>query len=132
MTTTPTRTRGTPRGRGERGASESVQWAVLTPVVMLMFLGIIQAGIWYHGSNVAGHAAAAAARAESVHGAASGSGRAAAEAIVGNGGLDQVAVEVSRGAGTIDVVVTGRAPMVFDLGLGAVRRTASAPLEQQR
>lgn len=120
------------RRRGERGASESVQWAVLTPVVMLMFLGVIQSGIWYHGHNVAGHAAAAAARAESMRGAAAGSGSAAAAAIVANGGLDDLSVQVSRNITTVDVVVTGRAPMVFDLGLSEVRRAASAPLERQR
>lgn len=131
----PTPAAGASDGRrrhDERGASESVQWAVLTPVVMLMFLGIIQVGVWYHGHNVAGHAAAAAARAESLRGAAAGSGSAAAAAIVANGGLDDLEVRVDRGPTTVDVVVTGRAPLVFDLGLAGIRRAASAPLERQR
>jgi hypothetical protein len=37
------------RARDERGLSESVQWAVLWPALMLVTLGIIQAGIFLHG-----------------------------------------------------------------------------------
>jgi hypothetical protein len=39
------------RARDERGLSESVQWAVLWPALMLLTLGIIQAGIFLHGRN---------------------------------------------------------------------------------
>lgn len=37
------------RMRDERGLSESVQHAVIFPVLMLLTLGVIQAGIWIHG-----------------------------------------------------------------------------------
>lgn len=119
------------RRSDERGLTESLQWALLTPLVMLVFLGIIQVGIWYHGHNVAGHAAAAAARAEAMHGAAAGSGVVAAQNIAANGGIDELAVDVQRSGTTVEVVVTGRAPMLIDLGLAQVRRAASAPLERQ-
>ena len=48
------------RARDERGLSESTQWAVLFSLLMLLTLGIIQAGIHLHGRNVAQRAATAA------------------------------------------------------------------------
>ena len=45
----------------ERGSSESTQWALLIPALMLVVLGTIQAGVWLHGRNVAAQAASAAA-----------------------------------------------------------------------
>ena len=48
------------RARDERGLSESTQWAVLFSLLMLVTLGIIQAGIVLHSRNVAQRAATAA------------------------------------------------------------------------
>ena len=48
------------QARDERGLSESTQWAVLFSLLMLLTLGIIQAGIHLHGRNVAQRAATAA------------------------------------------------------------------------
>ena len=48
------------RARDERGLSESTQWAVLFTLLMLVTLGLIQAGIVLHGRNVAQRAATAA------------------------------------------------------------------------
>ncbi|MDN5565044.1 MAG: pilus assembly protein, partial [Luteococcus sp.] len=58
----------------ERGLSESLQWAVLLPVVMLTVLGIIQSGIWLHGRSVAANAALAGAEAQALSGAGGGTG----------------------------------------------------------
>lgn len=46
--------------RDERGLSESVQFAVVWPLLVLMTLGIIQTGLWLHSRNVAQRAATAA------------------------------------------------------------------------
>ena len=40
--------------RSARGLSESVQWAVLTPLVLMVLLGLIHAGVLMHGRGVAG------------------------------------------------------------------------------
>ena len=37
--------------RDQRGLSESVQWAVLMPLLLLMVLGISHAGIWLVGRD---------------------------------------------------------------------------------
>ena len=47
--------------RDQRGLSQSVQYAVIFPALMLTTLGIIQAGVWIHGEDVAQRAANAAA-----------------------------------------------------------------------
>ena len=116
--------------RNERGLSESVQHAVIFPVLMLVTLGIIQAGIWVHGHTVAEHAAAAAVD------IARGSYGSAAEAqdravrLATAGGLSDVNVDVRLSGGRAEVVVSGRAPMMLDLGLARIAEHASAPLER--
>ena len=116
--------------RDERGLSESVQWAVLWPLLMLVTLGIIQAGIFLHGRNVAQRAATAAVD------AARGSYGSAADAeklgatIASSGGLRNISVHVQRTGTTVRADVSGSPPMIFDLDLGRINETAAAPLER--
>ena len=118
------------RARDERGLSESVQWAVLWPALMLLTLGIIQAGIFLHGRNVAQRAATAAVD------AARGSYGSAAEAehlaanIASSGGLKNISVRVQRTGTTVSADVSASSPMIFDLQLGRITETAAAPMER--
>jgi Flp pilus assembly protein TadG len=118
------------RHRDERGYSESVQWAMLTPLLMLLLLGAIQVGLWWHGRNTVLHAAAAAAEAESAYLSAPGSGQRAAEIIAAAGGIQTVTVAVNRGAERVDVVVSGSVPLLVDLGMSEVSQRASSPMER--
>ncbi len=116
--------------RDERGLSESVQWAILWPLLMLLTLGIIQAGIFLHGRNVAQRAATAAVdAARGSYGTASDAQR-LAETISSSGGLEHISVRVQRTATSASADVSGNAPMIFDLGLGRITETATAPLER--
>lgn len=114
----------------ERGVTESAQYALIWPVLLLVTLGIIQAGIWIHGHHVANRAANAAAD------VASGSYGSAAEAkqiatgIAHSGGLQSVSVSVSKTAAQVEVTVAGRTPTMLDLPLGQITETASAPVER--
>jgi Flp pilus assembly protein TadG len=118
------------RARDERGLSESVQWAVLWPALMLLTLGIIQAGIFLHGRNVAQRAATAAVD------AARGSYGSAAEAehlaanIASSGGLKNISVRVQLAGTTARAEVSASSPMIFDLRLGQITETATAPMER--
>ena len=116
--------------RDERGVSESVQWAVLWPVLMLVTLGIIQAGIFLHGRNVAQRAATAAVDAARGSYGSAADAEHLAETIAGSGGLTHVSVRVQRTAAIASADVSGYAPMIFDLELGRVSATATAPLER--
>lgn len=97
---------------------------------MLVTLGIIQAGIWVHGHNVAARAANAAADAARGSYGATAEARATAVDLASAGGLGNVAVAVSRGANRVEVTVSGQAPVILDLGFGQITETASAPLER--
>lgn len=118
------------RVRDERGLVESVQHAVIWPVLLLVTVGIIQAGIWVHGHNVALRAAQAGV--DAVRGSYGSVGEAGqvAGGIARGGGLAAVDVRVSRGTATVQVTVTGTAPAILDLGLGRITETASAPVER--
>ena len=119
-----------PGRHDERGFSQSVQYAVILPLLMLVTLGVIQTGIWIHAHNVALRAATAAA---DVARGASGNSQEAhdlAIALADAGGLEAVTVAVSRTATQADVTVSGDAPMMLDLGLGRIRESASAPVER--
>jgi Flp pilus assembly protein TadG len=116
--------------RDERGLSESVQWAILWPLLMLLTLGIIQAGIFLHGRNVAQRAATAAVdAARGSYGTASDAQH-LAETIASAGGLESISVRVQRTATSATADVSGNAPMIFDLRLGRITETATAPLER--
>src|SRR6187431_2281299 len=104
---------GTPSRRhscGQRGIAESAQFALIWPLLLLVSLGIIQAGIWIHGHNVANRAAHAAADAASGSYGSSAEARQIAEGIARSGGLTDVDVRVSTGSAFADVTVTGNAP----------------------
>jgi len=118
------------RARDERGLSESVQWAVLWPALMLLTLGIIQAGIFLHGRNVAQRAATAAVdAARGSYGSAADAQHLAAN-IAASAGLKDISVRVQRSGTTVTADVSATAPMIFDLRLGRISETASAPLER--
>ena len=118
------------RARDERGLSESVQWAVLWPVLMLMTLGMIQAGIFLHGRNVAQRAATAAVdTARGSYGSVADD-QLLATNIANSGGLKNISVRVQRTGMAVTADVSASAPMIFNLRLGRINETATAPLER--
>ena len=118
------------RVRDERGLSESVQWAILWPLLMLLTLGIIQAGIFLHGRNVAQRAATAAVDAARGSDGTATDAQHLAETIASAGGLEHISVRIQRTATSASADVSENAPMIFDLGLGRITETATAPLER--
>ena len=118
-----------PPAGDERGLSESTQWAVLFSTLMLLTLGIIQAGIFLHGRNVAQRAATAAVDTARGSFGSNGEAQQVAQGVANSGGLTDVTIRIDQGATTVTVEVTGTAPAVLDL-FGRVRETASAPLER--
>lgn len=118
----------------ERGVSESVAWAILTPLVLMVVLGIVQGAIWAHGRTVASNAAVAAAEAASLLAGAGTERRAAAvaagDAIARSGGLADVSVRLQPGGDAVTAVVTARTVTFFDLGQSRISARATRPLER--
>jgi Flp pilus assembly protein TadG len=110
--------------------SESVQIALLWPVVLLVTLGVIEAGIWIHGRQAALRAATAAA--DVARGSAGSAGQAEdlAGKIARSSGLRAVSVAVTTSGDEVRVVVSGTAPAILDLPLTRISESASAPREQ--
>lgn len=122
-----------PRPRGthdQRGLSSSTQLAVVFPLLMLLTLGIVEAGLWMHARNVAERAASAAVDvARGTYGTA-GEGEARARDLTTAAGLTDVVVHVERGPQRVTADVSVHATPVLDLGLGTIRETASGPRER--
>ena len=114
----------------ERGVSESTQWALLIPVVLLVVLGTIQAGIWLFSRTVAGQAAGAAAEQVAWSRGSDGDAAAMARRIAGSGGLAGAQVQIERTAGNVRVTVSARPALILDLGFGPVTEHVLMPLEQ--
>ncbi|MEL4504766.1 TadE/TadG family type IV pilus assembly protein [Luteococcus sp. H138] len=120
---------GRPGRCDERGLSESVQWAVLMPLVLLAILGLIQSGIWLHGRSAAANAALAGAEAQALHHAAGGTGERVAREVAEGAGLLDVRVAVAAGPQEVSVEVTGRVDTFFVIGTTQVRSRAVMPQE---
>ena len=116
--------------RDERGLSESVQLAVVWPVLLLVTLGVIQAGIWLHARDVAGRATSAAVDAARGTGGTPEEGRRVGAELARAGGLQDVVVEVRRSDTAVTATVTAEAPLILDLGLAQIRESAAAPRER--
>ncbi len=117
--------------RRERGMSESVQWAVLTPLVLTLILGIIQVGLWAYGRQVASNAAVAAAEEASLLGSTSvADGRGMGRLIAEKGGMVGVQVEVTEHDGQMTATVEGSMANFVDVGLTRVSEQCTRPKEQ--
>lgn len=118
------------RARSARGMSESVQWAVLTPLLLSLILGLIQGGIWLHGRTVASNAAIAAAEEAALLDGSPADAGGIAERIAAQGGLLDVRVDVAQSATSATVTVSGRMPLVVDLGQVRISQQSIRPRER--
>jgi Flp pilus assembly protein TadG len=116
--------------RDERGLSQSIQYAVILPGLMLVTLGIIQTGVWIHGHNVAIRSANAAADAARGSYGTTADAQSIGKKLAASGGLTNVNVTVTKGPTRVDITVSARAPLFFDVGLGQITETASVPVER--
>jgi len=122
--------RGLPGWSDQRGLSSSTQLAVVFPLLMLLTLGIVEAGLWLHARNVAQRAATAAVDVARGSYGTAGEGEARARDLAAGAGLTEVVVRVDRGPQQVTARVSAHATLVLDLGLGTIEETASGPRER--
>lgn len=128
--------RPTPRAQhgpgGDRG-SATVEVAVALPIVMLLLMLVVQAGVYFHTRAVATTAAHKGLDALRVEEGSTSEARAATEDFLDRNApaLDARTVDVDRTDGTAEVTVSGDVvSLIFGVDLFPVRVTANAPLEQ--
>lgn len=107
-----------------------MQFAIVMPLLMLISLGIIQAGVWLHGRNVAAEAANAAADVARSYGGDDVDAERAAHRVAAVGGLQDVVVRIDPDGRVVRVHLSARTPLIFDIGRGRITATATAPMER--
>lgn len=123
------------RLRSERGTA-SLELALATPALMLLVLGVLQFGLWYHAEHVARTAALEAARTAAAEGGtldgATRRGMGVLDAGLGDSALDPN-VEVSLGAETARVRVSARIGGLLPIpGLSSFGLRAEATAYRER
>lgn len=114
--------------RDERGLSQSIQWAVLAPAIMLALLGAIDAGVWLHARSIIQQAAMTAAETQAL--ADEGPGRAEEVVRSMTGELADVTTSVDAGPTQVTVTVRARVPLALDLGLARVGASSTRARER--
>ena len=114
----------------ERGASDSIAWAILTPLLLLLILGTVQVGVWWHAQTGVNNAAVALAEEAAVARPDESGARAMAMRLAAAGGVNGVELSLTRSGGMVSATVTGRAPLLLDLGQTRVSATISRSIEE--
>ena len=116
--------------RDERGLSESVQWALVWPVVMMAIAVAVQTVLVLQARSVAIEAARAAVHADAMLGSTPSNATRAASQVCAGSGVSQLHVHTDRHARIVRVDVDVQAARFFPAGrLTTVRAHAVAPKE---
>ncbi|MEV7042852.1 TadE/TadG family type IV pilus assembly protein [Amycolatopsis sp. NPDC051061] len=101
--------------RGDRG-EVTVELVIATPLLLLVLLAIIQFAVWSHATHVAQAAASEALAAARTQDGTTGTGLVAGRRLLEDlaaGPLRNPDLEVSRGADTVSVSISGEATAVL-------------------
>lgn len=99
------------RGHADDTGSATASVVVVFPVLIVMFMALVQWGLYFHAQSLADAAAQDASRAARDAGATPADGRAVADQLLfdatGSGLLERVAVDVDDNSGTVRATVRG-------------------------
>ncbi|GAB3671491.1 TadE/TadG family type IV pilus assembly protein [Saccharopolyspora sp. ID03-671] len=118
---------------GFETGSAAVELAVLAPMVLLVLLTVVQAGLWWHTRTVCSAAAQHGVQvARTLHGTTADAQSAAASFLAEGSGLVTQPLVSAQVTGTrVTVRVTGKAPRLLPVpGLGTVTQVAEASKER--
>jgi Flp pilus assembly protein TadG len=121
--------------RRERG-SASLELALVAPALMLLVLGVLQFGLWYHAQNVVEAAALEGARVAAAEDGSAGAGKSRALEVLDEG-LGQAAVDrgatTSIGQESAFVQVTAQMPGLLPIpGLRSFALSSEATVFRER
>ena len=109
----------------ERGVSESLQWSLVWPVVLLVVVAVIQTAVVLQARATVTEAARAAVRVQALRGSHAGEAEATARDVAQTSKVTDVTVTVSTTDSLVRVDVEGRAAALFGAAV-AVRGHAVA------
>ncbi|BCJ62998.1 TadE/TadG family type IV pilus assembly protein [Polymorphospora rubra] len=118
--------------RPDAGAA-TAELAVAMPLLLLLVMLVIQAGLWMHATHVAQSAATRAANAAAGYQSSAAAGRDAGEqtlTAIGDGVLKDPSVSVTRTATEVRAEITGTAATVVPGVRWTVRAIAVRPTER--
>jgi len=113
----------------------SAQVVLVIPVVILLLMLAIQAGLYFHASSIAGAAAAEGAAAASVarlpsEVAARRGQQAAEDLVIEAGGQSRAVALVAINTETVSITVEALVPRIIPFFPSSVRRTVIEPRER--
>lgn len=121
--------------REERG-NASLELALVAPALMLLVLGVLQFGLWYHAQNVVKTAALEGARVAAAEEGSSGAGTARALAVLDQGlgpAASAPLASVSVGSDTAQVRVGATLRGILPIpGLSSFALSAEASVFRER
>jgi Flp pilus assembly protein TadG len=118
--------------RPDRGAA-TIELVLAVPVLLLMLMLVVQAGIWWHATHIAQAAATAALDAARAEDGTATDGRTAGTTTMrelAGSALQNPRVQVTRTATTTTVRISGVAEAVIPGLRWTVRATATGPTER--
>jgi Flp pilus assembly protein TadG len=120
-------------GPRPEGGGATVEFVLAVPLLLLIIMFTIQAGVWMHATHIAQAAATRGLDAARADGGSASQGRAAVSdtlTALGNTVLHDPSVQVARTATQARVQITGTAATVVPGVRWPVRATAAGPVER--
>ena len=118
--------------RPDAGAA-TAELVIAMPLLLLMVMFVIQAGVWWHATHIAQAAATRAASTAAAYQSSAGAGQTAGAdtlAAIGSAVLQDPAVSVTRTATEVRVQITGTAETVVPGIHWRVSTTVMRPVER--
>lgn len=118
---------------GDEAGVTSTEVAVIMPALIIVIMMVFQIGMFWHAKQSADVAAEEAVEAAQIATATEADGYSGAATILGQAGnLRDAAVIVDRDevAGTVTVVITGRAPSIIPFGSWGITAQAQGSIER--
>lgn len=111
---------------------ETAETAIVLPFLLILIIGIVQGGLWYHGTNLVQAAAVNAYESARLYQATTADGVNAGNTTADQAGgmLTDVTVTVTRNGNDVTATVTANTPGIIPGANTTVTKTITGPIER--